>query len=492
MRRLAAAVAVAAAGAAVALAANERPDPATQAEADGCKRDVVAIVKREAPNWVYVGDRSAPADTASPAPRWLRGVVDGGPLPDFGAYPTVIDQPTTHTSYDFVVNVKPDAQDEYLMGGDSVAKTGNFRGADDETGRVHTERESSYTPAWVWPDRGDRVTMLGSWAWDCDHFEPAGEHTEFHPWRALWLERRPGRASPTSPRGEAEGDLLVSSDATPAGRQEECAHLTKADPAAFKACVTGPKPSLDVNGDYAFTVRAPPRPPGAKRLVVRVVDRGSVHAPPVSTRAHGGTVDVRFRIAARPGDRVVVAKKVYAGWTPMPARLLPLPVRLTVERVLVRRAMDPSTAQESTRPNQNTTAPGEFVFYWNVAGVWARFPRTVLARDGQMLPLRQTIDAWLARGEPFRFFAVARECDFGAVGNADGPGRPVWPCPRANEVGNFVGDDGPGVVVARFASPRAAAGRRSANAGFTKSSCPASNRSGCYRLTWSVRVGSRP
>src|SRR5947208_11605744 len=36
-----------------------RPDPKTQAQADGCPRDLPAIFKREAPTWVYVSDRDA-------------------------------------------------------------------------------------------------------------------------------------------------------------------------------------------------------------------------------------------------------------------------------------------------------------------------------------------------------------------------------------------------------------------------------------------------
>ena len=107
--------------------------------------------------------------------------------PEKAAEPTGTDDPFTHTSYDFTFNVKPDPGYENVLG------TGNFEGQSSETARLHNERESATFPMWAWPDRGDRVKLIGSWVWDCDHTTAAGEHTEIHPFRTLWVEREPGR-----------------------------------------------------------------------------------------------------------------------------------------------------------------------------------------------------------------------------------------------------------------------------------------------------------
>src|SRR6266542_7122189 len=87
-------------------------------------------------------------------------------------------------------------------------------------------------------------------------------------------------------------------------------------------------------------------------------------------------------------------------------------------------------------------------------------------------------------------FVQTRECDFGSVGNAYSPTVPVTPCPRANEIGNAVGDDEPGILVAHFRSPQASLGLHHTNSQLAGSTCPASNTRGCYRLTYRVAVVS--
>ena len=122
-------------------------------------------------------------------------------------------------------------------------------------------------PFFAWPENGDRVDLLGSWVWDCDHYE-AGEHTELHPVRAIWVERNRGGPSPRSPSGESEGDLFISTEKTYAGVQADCAHRTKGDRAAFKACLAGEPSWQDVSGSYSFALAAPPKPsPGARLRV---------------------------------------------------------------------------------------------------------------------------------------------------------------------------------------------------------------------------------
>jgi len=189
-----------------ALAAT-RPDPATQAQADGCARKTAELFTQQVPTWVYVGDRDLPASGPAPPPQWVKGTLP----PTHGTryyavHPTPVDDPPTHDSYDVLMNILPDAGYAGLLGGDEAAGTGNFEGDDEETGRLHTELEQNAFPAFAWPEQGNRVEVLGSWIWDCGHWLPGGERTEFHPFRALWVDRG---VSPRSPSGEKEGDLLI-------------------------------------------------------------------------------------------------------------------------------------------------------------------------------------------------------------------------------------------------------------------------------------------
>ena len=193
--------------------ADTKPDPNTQAIADGCQRDTTKIYTGAAPNWVYVNDRDFPSAGPPPSPRWVNGVVKG-PLGLLASRVASSDDPITHHSYDVNLDVTVQHADDFL--------TGTSRDTTPEQGTLHLERESSSYPEWARPQAGDHVEALGSWIWDCDHYQGRGEKTEFHPFRAVWVARR--GASPRSPRGDAEGDLFISSDPTPAGKQAECSH----------------------------------------------------------------------------------------------------------------------------------------------------------------------------------------------------------------------------------------------------------------------------
>jgi hypothetical protein len=489
MRRLAL-VLLAAGAAGVAALAATRPDPNLQAQSDGCVRDLIAIFKQEAPNWTYVGDRDVPSQGAPPPPQLVSGVVDAAFQPYLAAHPSGGDDPLSHLSYDFNINLKVDAQYAALVG------TGNDAGEGEETGRIHTEREMLSFPTWAWPERGDRVTESGSWVWDCGHFAGGGERTEIHPYRAIWVERSPGGPSPTSPVGEAEGDLFVSTVATPAGRIAECAHDVKGSVAAFKTCVHSAPDWLSVNGDYRFTLRVPPKPAGARTLRVRVVDRGSVNAPKAVVRTLGDALEVRLSIAAPKGRKVVVAKQVYAGWSPVRPASLPVHLRVRFDSLLVRRAMDPScpsdrpdcpSRDESLLLGQIAQSPGEYQLYWDVAGVWGRWlPGTVRVRDGQTVPGRQTVEVYVASGKPWRLYMHSRECDFGVLGSFAGQNVAVWPCPHTQELGNSVGDDFPGALEQVWGSAASSLGTHRANAIAAGSSCPPANARGCYAVTYTV------
>src|SRR3954447_4212104 len=189
--------------------ADTKPDPNTQAIADGCQRDMTKIYTGAAPNWVYVNDRDFPSAGPRPSPRWVNGTVKG-PLGLLASRVASSDDPITHRSYDVNLDVTVQRADDFL--------TGTSRDATSEQGTLHLERESSSYPEWARPQAGDAIKALGSWIWDCDHYQGRGEKTEFHPFRAPWIDRHRSQPSPTSARGESEADLYISTDATPAGR----------------------------------------------------------------------------------------------------------------------------------------------------------------------------------------------------------------------------------------------------------------------------------
>jgi hypothetical protein len=462
--------------------AEVKPDPNVQAVADGCQRDTTKIYTGFAPNWVYVNDRDTPATGAPPSPRSASGVVKGAS----GALASRIassDDPITHTSYDVNIDITVDRVDDFL--------TGTSRDATAERGTIHIERESGSFPFWALPQPGDRIDVDGAWVWDCDHYLPNGEKTELHPFNVAWVQRHPGRTSPTSRRGESEGDLFLSTDATPAGKEAECAHQTKGSD-RFKACTQAAPDWLGINGSYAFAL-CPPKPhPAGAVAAVRVVDRGSVNAPRIAVSAgSGGCRSVRFAVNAPPGRRVVIAKQVFLGWSkPVPVTHL----RLHFDQVLIRRAMDPScapdqpgcpAADESTLLGQIATPPGEWQLVWSVDGIWGRWPGTLAAKDGSAFPGRQSVDFHVRPGEPWTFVMLARECDFGALPSFAGPGKPIAPCPRSTEVGNAKGDDYPGAIT--LTQRGLGLGRHVVDASLAGSTCPASNTRGCYQVTYTVR-----
>lgn len=441
-----------AAGATAWRLADVKPDPNAQAIADGCQRDTTKIYTGLAPNWVYVNDKDFPAGGPSPAPRWVTGTVKG-PLGLLASRVASSDDPITHHSYDMNIDVTVDSASDFL--------TGVSRDSTPQQGTIHLERESASIPFWAWPQAGDKVQALGSWVWDCDHYQGTGEKTEFHPFRALF-----------STNG-ASAELYVSSDATPAGKQAECAHQTKGSD-QFKACSHAASDWLSVNGDYALSLG-----PGTWR----VVDRGSVDAPAVTVS--GGVA--HFSVAEPAGKRVIVAKQ----FVRMGAAGTKL--RLHFDKLLVRRAMDPSCApdkpdcpykNESTLLGQIASSPGEWQVYWSVDGIWGRWPGTLPAKDGSVFRGSQSVDFDVRPGRPWTLVTLARDCDFGALPGWDGPGRPTAPCPRSNEIGNSKGDDYAGAIT--VTQKGLGLGRHVVNASTAGSTCPPSNVHGCYQLTYTV------
>jgi len=479
-------LAVAAVVAAISALALSRPDPLVQAVADGCKRNNTLVYEHQAPNWAYVNDRDTSATDASPGPVWLEGTVSSEKQPLYPAHPTGVDNPLSHLSYDFTFDVAPDPQYQVLLGGSPTQQTGNFAAEIEDVNRIHIEREEGSFPRWAWPDRGDRVKLLGSWVWDCDH-PTFGERTELHPLRAIWVERR---APTTSATAQAEGDLFISTDGTHAARQADCAHRTKGDPTRFRACLAEPDVPQDVSGTYRFVLRTPPRPAGARRLAIALEDAGSTqNTPRPQVSRTGRDVIVSLTIPARAGlapVRLVVARRILVAWTPRPR---PVHLRVRLDSLLTRRAMDPGGSVQSTRLGQTTAAPGEWIVYWKLGSTWGRWPGVLAARDGRVFRSRQAIDVYVPRDRPWTALFTTRECDFGALGNAVAARGTVAPCPRSSELGNLVGDDVPGYAFQRFSSPAASLGRHVLNSRLSGSTCPPSNRHGCYAVTFAVTRG---
>jgi hypothetical protein len=192
---------------------------------------------------------------------------------------------------------------------------------------------------------------------------------------------------------------------------------------------------------------------------------------------------------------VRVAYEVFAGWRPSASRARHLRVRL--EQLLVRRAMDPSCIAtqpdcparvETTQPGQIATAPGEWVLYVDVGGIWTHVrPLVLRVRDGQRVPLHASFDLYVPRGRSWRIASFTRECDFGSLGDADGRRHAMAPCPRSREFGSIEGgDDVPGIAVAHFRSPDEAVGTHRLRPRRRSSTCPTVNRLGCYELTFRV------
>ena len=484
--------------AAISAYAQTRPDPLTQATKDGCGRDRIGIFLGRTPNWAYVNDKDYPASGPPPPPQWAKGYARSRFEAHAAVHPTSVDMPTTHSAYDVITNLAVDPAYAFLVSGDEERRVGNFKDKGEFYGGLHTEWEETAFPIWAWPERGDRIEMKGSWVWDCDHAEE-GEHSEIHPPRAVWAQRNPGGVSPRSPFGEAEATLFISTDKTPAGTQADCAHASKGDEGVFRACVRSDSNWQDVSGAYTFFLPAPPKPSTRARLRVRVVDRGTTRGirvravaarGPSSQALYAKTTDgvrVSVTLAATPGRRIIVAKQVFVGWTPVRPARLPEHVRVTVTRLTVRRAMDPGcppaepacTTPQTTRPDQISRGPGEYLLYLDVAGTWTRLP-LVRARDGQSVRLRRSVDVYVPRGKPWRVYITGRECDNG-IASSRGQ-RPPAPCPRSQEFPALRGDDDPGFVEKRFRSPAAALGRHRLHASLAGSTCPATNRAGCYAV----------
>jgi hypothetical protein len=368
------------------------------------------------------------------------------------ARPTDTDLARTHRSYDMNTFVRPDPPDAGLVG---TANAG---------GNVEVEWEQDAFPLFAWPTAGDRIDVLGAWVWDCGHFSPlglndqqhiqpgtqlgeliTGEKTEIHPPRMVVVQRA---YSSTSQWGEAETDVVISSDGTGAHAEAEQAAgrapapPARPDPAGSNAADSNAADSnaADSNAadsnpvgswqpvndrDDTFHVPAPPRPPGASTIRWRMEDRGSILSPPTAVTVvdNGLDVTVKFKDHRSPGERTRFAAAFFVGWdVGVPVRHL----RVTVERARWTAELD-SLDEPRISPLLRYAPPDEANLYIDVAGQWRELvaPGLRAIKPGDVVDLPATFDLWLAPSAPWRVYARGRECDMEGFAG----------CPAPNELG---------------------------------------------------------
>ena len=513
-------------------ASPSAPDALTQPLLDGCQRNPLGLLSDNSPEWVYVYDSQYRGKSAPPA-QWVSGVASSHNPRYQAVHVSGGDLPTGHDDYDFNLNILPDPQYMFLLGGSASSKTGNYAGSGEESFRLHTEWEDTVVPQFAWPEPGDRITELGSWVWDCGHWgtpstyqspdyvlpkvgqpclgqpdpaqcAPTGESTEFHPYRVLWVDRA---HSPVSATGEHQADLFVSTAATKAGLEANCAHQFPAPAPAqgqsvdygpdYHACLLTAPQWQDVSGDYSFVLSAPKRPQGAGELEFWALDKGSWGAPaPTLTREGDNAVRVSFHLDTKPGQQLNMSYSFFIGWSRSASGGVPTRVHVNFDRLDIHRAMDPGCSvnafgvptpgcpfsDETTNPNQLSKPPGTWNLYFDAGGVWGRVNGAEFdPNDGDSYSNVGSVDFYVQPGSGWRLLVLGRECDLGALGK-------MGDCPNNHDLATD--NDVPGLILDVYPSADSSVGTHTSDGATRKndptSTCPDSNPHGCYTLTYTV------
>ena len=387
--------------------------------------------------------------------------------------------------YDVNIDVTVDAADDFL--------TGTSRDTTPEQGTIHLERESSSYPEWARPQAGDRIEALGSWVWDCDHYQGRTARR-----RSSIPSARPGSAgirapSPRAPRGEAEGDLFISTDPTPAGKQAECAHRDEGQRPVQGVLARGAATGGASTGRTLRALRARSAPGRRPPRRSRLVDKGSsrVAASAVTARKDGCadvvlTVDAAGRQARR--RRVAGLRRLVEGDAEgrPPAAALRPPARAARDgsQLRARQAGVPGEERvdaaraDRERPGR-VAAPLERRRHLGALARDARRRATARSSRARSRSTSTSSAAGSGRSSRSRASATSARCPAGTA-----PGHPMAPCPLTTEIGNSKGDDYPGAIAVTYRG--AALGRHVTNAATAGSSCPPSNTHGCYQLTYTV------
>jgi hypothetical protein len=461
-------------------------DPVNEPLADGCQRNPAGLLAFASPEWAFVHGRSA----GDPV-RVVEGSVT---LPHTAGE----DLPESHASYDFDMDVAPDAPYAGLLAGDPAANggAGNGNYADDaDRAKLHVEWESGVLPTYAWPTEGDRVKLWGQWVWDCGHWgegietdqsdpqgslestgdyflpgqiegpAPAGlrgEQTELHPMQAVVVDRAaPWRAR----RPESESDVFISDQGTHAYAEERCGQQLNPLPGLstyggdYAVCATDASNQRQpiAGRSYTFTVPAPPRPSPDSKLrwhELRMAAWSGAHQQ-VRVLPGGLEVTVRFDSAPPAGASQQYGASFFAGWTadpsPRPRRL-----ELVLQSIRVNHSLDPNPGH----PQQLSAPPGEYNLYLSLNGYWSfiggggltdptdgsSVPGLGSVMDGQSFTVDRAVDFFVPSGAPVRVDFSGRECDLPKMA----------PCARDAEVSDA--NDAPGEIVSTFPTADAALG----------------------------------
>jgi hypothetical protein len=399
--------------------ADPNPDSINQPPIDGCQRNPLGLLTGTSPQWVYVN--------RDPSPRYLRGTARN-------ARPTETDLFKAHDSYDMNVFFEPRPAYGSFLG------TANLVPDEEEQNTMEIEWEQRAYPLFAWPTRGDDLEVMGSWIWDCGHWGPqnfsdvnfflpgaqpgevvTGERTEIHPPRMMIVHRT---VPSISDRGDTATDVFISSNGTKARAIEDhpdraCGNLAPSPPCSEWTPVN--------DRNYEFDIAPPPRPRGAGGLRWQVVDRGSVNAPePIVTKStdHDGVhVVVPFQGWGSPGAEMVFAKTITVGWD------VTQPVehfRVTLDRVDWQAQLDGPCSPPACSGNpQASEPPDEVNIYVEVAGQWRQLQvggnGQFALNPGDVIPLAESYDVFLAGTPSWRVLARGRECDQPAMQECAAP-----------------------------------------------------------------------
>lgn len=88
-----------------------------------------------------------------------------------------------HTYYDWQFYVRVDKQYTYLLSESNINDFDGIFECEWDTGDPDGE---GFLPKWAWPQRGDRVWIVGRWIYDCGHPDDEDKHrAEIHPPKAV-------------------------------------------------------------------------------------------------------------------------------------------------------------------------------------------------------------------------------------------------------------------------------------------------------------------
>ncbi|MEZ4864883.1 MAG: hypothetical protein R3C14_26455 [Caldilineaceae bacterium] len=228
-----------------------------------------------------------------------------------------------HTYYDWNFYVLVDKQYTYL---NSESNLNDFR---DHRGVIECEWDTAFLPDWAWPQRGDRIWMVGRWIYDCGHPADHGHKTEIHPPKA------------------------VASFRTEAVKFRQNGGPTRASNAILYIGRNGGYWRQPINNqDYVFDLHLPPKPYAEAKPIWKVT-------------AKTGRLPVQPRINPFPADeprllRITVPLKgerphpdeygaiIAGGWSDPrgteSARIRRL--RVTVEKIFMDANLDPLSGDE--------------------------------------------------------------------------------------------------------------------------------------------------